>query len=287
MANQRIKKKQAKQEQTKVLSTKYSPKEIKRLDVATRQAEEKRIKRNIERKESRNRTRQYFLDLGFNPSFINKYKLFNKKVESYTPDEIKKLKKRAADERRQAEKKSVLDKAGISDYTLSDLRLSWNKLAEKFPGIELPDNFVYTAGEYLYIGAAEIQRGFHREDLSGFTTAEVVEHINDRIREAADNEGGSGDMYCEFKYETGSYDKCMYVAQAMYQRGYNFNPKHMKLSPKQYMKVTVSNKWSKREFLELIYNVINQMHNREVKHFISDMRIYCSDNGLPFMNEIN
>lgn len=287
MASKRQKKKQAKKRQEQVLLHQYSPKEIKQFDNVTRQAEQKRIQRNIDRRESRARSKEYFRELGFSDSFINQNKLFNRKVESYSKDEIRKLKNKAAAQRREAEKRTALEKAGYTNITTSDLRKSWEKLGFKYPGLVLPDDYVYTAEEHLYIGAAEIQRGFHREDLSGFTTAEVVEHINDRIREANDNPSGSGDMYCVFKYTDGSAEKCQYMANVFYQRGYNLNPDHMKLSSSRYMKLTVSNKWSRREFLELTYNVITQMENREVNHFISDMRDYCDRNGLPFMDDIN
>ena len=287
MASKRQRKKIEKKRQEKILSNQYSPKEIKKMVSSERAKETKRIERNISRQVSRERTRNYFRDLGFSDRFINQNRLYDKKVESYSKEDIRKLKRKAADLKRQEEKITALKNAGYTEYTKSDLRKGWEKLNEKFPGLEMPDNFVYTADEYLYIGAAEIQSGFRRENLSSFTMDDLVTQINDRIKEAANNPTGSGDAYCVFRISTGSYEKCQHIANVFYERGYNLNPDHMKLSSARYMKLTIDNKWSKREFMELVYNCTTQMLNEDVANFISDMKEYCRDNGLPFMKDID
>ena len=292
--NKRVKRKQTKKKQTQTLKKQYSEKEIKQLYPSERAKEEKRINRNEARKQSRAETKAFFLSQGIPEKLINREKLYNKKVTSYSAADILKIKKQAE-----------LEKAGIK-YSKKDLSLGWVKLSEKYPSLSIPeqaqkqkqkrakkeapkiaDNFTFTVKEYLYVGAAEIRGGFRPIRLSDKTVGEIEALINDRINEARNNPDDSNSLYCVYQTYSGTKSNMEHVADVYYKRGYDLTANHVKLDNNQYNKLTVSNKWNKHSFLELVYNCTAQMKNEDVSPFIKEMKRYCERNNLPFMEEIN
>lgn len=158
-------------------------------------------------------------------------------------------------------------------------------IAEKAP--PAGTNFTFTAKEHLYIGAAEVRGGFHPENFTHLSNAELASQIHDRVNEADSNPDDSNSLYCVYQVYTGNKDDMNHVAKTFYKRGYNMSPKHTKLDSKQYNKLTISNSWNEHDFYSMVLNVINQMKNEDVRPFISRMREYCDSNGLPFMKNLD
>lgn len=237
---------------------------------------------------------QELLDYGIPASIITRADLTSKAL---TP-------KAMADWRTRGQKLDELTRLGITDIKAGDLRLSWPKLMEKYPGIEPPTgykirgtrgnkkapafnpNIRLTGSNYLYIGAAEVQGGFHAEDLTGLSDDDLIDRINERISDATGNPDGSSDLFCVFQVHHGSRSDCEELAKFYYGRGYNMTADHMKTIKDRYQRITVSNSFSQREFHEMVYTCISQMKNEDVKPFISQMRSYCNSNGFPFMKGI-
>ena len=286
--NKRIQKKEQTKKQQQVLSAKYSPKEIKKLGSQTRAKETKRITRNEKRKADRAASRDFLIGQGLDPKFISRNKLYDKQAKSYDSREILKLKKQ-----------NVLENAGIK-FAQSDLKLGWVKLQEKYPDIIIPDNawkhppkkskksspsgFKY----WLYVGAAAAGNdGFEPMDFSGFTVEDYETHINEIVTYAAAHPDGSGRMHCVFKVLIrDSKEPLQRAAEVFYNRGYNLSGENMKLDNKSYSSLTISNQWTKKEFLRLILSCISQMKNADVFDFMDSMRKYTRLNGVDWLKNI-
>ena len=284
-SNKRIQKKQQTRKQKEILSAKYSPKDIKNLGSQTRAKEAKRIARNEKRKADRAESKQFLLNQGFDSKFISKYKLYDKQAKSFGSRELLQLKKQES-----------LEKAGVS-YNKSDLKLGWVKLQEKYPSLIIPDNawkhpvknapksgFKY----WLYVGAAAAGNdGFEPMNFDSFTVEDFETHINEIVSYAAAHPDGSGRMHCVFKVLINAdKSKLDHAAQVFYSRGYNLSEEAMKLDNKSYSVLTLSNKWNKREFLNLILCCLSQMKNADVSGFMDSMRRYCRLNGVDWLKNI-
>lgn len=237
---------------------------------------------------------QELLDFGIPVSIITRADLSSKDL----------TRKAMADWKTRGQKLDELNRLGITDFKASDLRLSWPKLMEKYPGIEPPagykirgtsgnkkqpafnPNIRLTGSNYLYIGAAEVQGGFSAEDLTGLSDEELIDRINERIEDAKAYPEGSSALYCVFQAHFGSRSDCKAVADFYYQRGYQLSSEHMKTTQDRYNRITISNTFSQREFNEMVYTCITQMKNEDVGPFISKMKAYCNSNGFPFMKNI-
>lgn len=283
--NKRIQKKEQTKKQKQVLSAKYSPKEIKQLGSQTRAKETKRITRNEKRKADRAASREFLIEQGLDSKFISKHKLYDKQSKSYDSRELLKLKKQ-----------NVLENAGIT-FTQSDLKLGWVKLQEKYPNIIIPDNawkhpqktaqsgFKY----WLYVGAAAAGNdGFEPMDFDGFSISDYETHINMIVDYAAAHPDGSGRMHCVYQVRIrNEKEPLQRAAEIFYNRGYNLSGEEMKLDNKSYSSLTISNQWTKQEFLRLILSCISQMKNADVKDFMDNMRKYCRLNGVDWLKNIN
>lgn len=296
MASKRIKKKHAKQAQVKTLKQAgYTNKEIKRMQSSTRQKEVKRIDRNVKVKTDRQNRRNELLQNNIPLSIITRERLDYKQF-NFTD------KKALADYRRRGEKLDALKAAGyrVKDITNSDLRKSWANLLKKFPKIEVPYaqqkrirktevkniDRVYEAKEYLYIGFADIVDGWHSQNLSMLPIGDVKSLIMDRVREAQMNEDDSGSFRGVFQIAMGSREEMEHRARVYYKRGYDMTPAHLKLVENQFSKITVSNKWTEWDFIEMTYNCISQMRNQDVPQFVNNLKRYCKRNNLPFMDDL-
>lgn len=296
--NKRIRKKQEKQH-TKQLFSKagYTEKEVKRMDPATRQKEEKRLVKNERERNRVAKNRKALQKDGIPLSIIKAERLDRKSYSSITDKQKSEL-------RRRGEKAAELDRLGIK-YKKSDLKLGWDKLREKYGnGVTPPaghrtrgttgnkkkpgfNTMVRLTGStYLYIGAAEVNVGFAAVDFTDVDDARLIDMINSRVKDAAAEPDGSDDLYCVFKVHVGSKADCEAMADFYYQRGYNISADHIKTNPNRYSRICISNSFSQREFYEMIYTCISQMKNDEIPLFMNDMRDFCDSNGFPFMNNL-
>lgn len=251
------------------------------------------VRTDPEKVEKFARTKE-LIDFGISPSMISRADLASKDL----------TRKTMADWKTRGQKLDELTRLGITDFRAADLRLSWPKLMEKYPGIEPPTgykirgtsgnrkvpafnpNIRLTGNNYLYIGAAEVQGGFHAEDLTGLSDDDLIDRINERVSDATGNPDSSSDLFCVFQVHYGSRSDCEELAKFYYGRGYNMTAGHMKTIKDRYQRVTVSNSFSQREFHEMVYTCISQMKNEDVGPFISQMKGYCRSNGFPFMKGI-
>ncbi len=283
MASKRQKKKQAKrQEQTLFTRAGYSKQEVKRMAPATRQQESQRLARNAKRREAyareKKRVGSWARKEGINPKLLKKG-LSLKDLQALPT-------KQKSDLKRRSQKMTELERLGIK-YKLSDLRLGWEKLREKY-GKEItpPGKIRLTGDTYLYIGAAEVQGGFSLMDLSDVDDGRLIDLINKRVAEADADPSGSEDLYCVYQVHYGSREECQAVANFYYKRGYNLTAGRQKLNPERYNKITISNSFSQREFYEMIFTCISQMKNEDVSYFMNDMEFFCDENDFPFMRNL-
>ena len=282
----RIRKKKQQRKQAQTLSRQYSPKQIKKMPAEQRAKEEKRINRNLDRQKSRQESKSFFLGKGFSERFINKYRLQDKKIDSYSSGDILTLSKMFR-----------LESAGYMDFTKSDLRLGWVKLKQKFPDISIPDKYekqyqkildneVHTCDLFLYIGVAVLDAPFIIQDYSKESSDELGTLIMERVMEAREDQNAYPHQFCVFVYDMGNRETMQMKANAFYKRGYNMSALTPKTDVKSFSKLTVSNRWKQHVFLSMVLNVINQMKNSDVKNFMTFIIAYCRRNGLPFIDKI-
>lgn len=292
---QRVQERRASNE---ILSQKgYSKKDLKNLP--TKEAKKKAAghKAADKRKADRERRTNELVKAGIPKSIIQRDKLYTKQFENLTPKQLSEIKRKAV-------KEQALENLGVS-YTKSDLRLGWDKLAAKYPGLVTPEehktrgtsgnkkrppvnpNIKFTADRYLYVGFAETVHGLYREDLSKVSDDRLIELINDRLHECKLDVDGSAGMQGVFTIDMGGKSVMEHKAAQMYKRGYDMNPKHLKLDQRRYSKVTVSNLWTKRDFLELLHIVTHQTTNHMAIAGAQELKRYCEVCNLPFMEEID
>lgn len=295
MASKRIKKKRQKQaQQSKLIQAGYTQKEIKNLPIQTREKEIKRIDRNERAKELRNNKRTELLNSGVPLSIITRNRLDYKAID-FTD------KKQLSEWRRKGEKLDAIRATGYKGkITDTQLRKSWNSLADEFSGLSIPekqikrqnartpenDTLRLSGKTYLYIGVAEIKDGFRVDDLSNLSTNDIKDLVESRLREAQAAPDDSGSFSAAFKFSSGSKSDMEHRAKVMYKRGYDMNPQHLKMESNQYQKITVSNKWNKREFFEMFYTCISQMRNDDALAFNDHLKRYCQTNNFPFMDDM-
>ena len=284
MASKRQRKKHAKkQEQALFTKEGYTRQEVKHMAPATRQKEAQRLARNAKRREAyakeKKRLEAWAKKEGISTSLIKKKGLTSKDLASLTTKE-------KGDLRRRSQKAAEMDRLGIK-YKMSDLRLGWEKLREKYSKEITPPGKVRLTGDtYLYIGAAEVQGGFSLMNLSKVDDGRLIDLINKRVEDAKADPSGSSDLYCVYQVYYGSKDDCMSIANFYYKRGYNLTAKRQKFNQDRYNKITISNSFSQREFHEMIYTCISQMKNEDVPFFMQEMARFCEENDFPFIKNL-
>ena len=284
MASKRQRKKQEKkQEQALFTKAGYTRQEVKHMAPATRQKEAQRLARNAKRREAYARDKKRFETWakkeGISPTLLKKRGLALKDLPNLTT-------KQKSDLKRRSQKAAEMDRLGIK-YKLSDLRLGWEKLREKYSKeITPPGKNRLTGDTYLYIGAAEVQGGFSLMNLSKVDDDRLIDLINKRVEDAKADPSGSLDLYCVYQVYYGSKDDCMSIANFYYKRGYNLTAKRQKFNQDRYNKITISNSFSQREFHEMIYTCISQMKNEDVPFFMQEMARFCEENDFPFIKNL-
>lgn len=279
--SKRLRKKETKRENIAYIESRNPSIKARKLSSRELAQERKRIERNETRQKNRAESKAYFLGKGFDVSFINKYRLYDKKVSSYKAADLNRLTKMQA-----------LERAGFT-YKKTDLKLGWVRLADKYPTIIIPEKYqkqtnkIYTGKTYLYVGAAQVRdTSFKPNNYNELTVRELKAQIRDRLNEAKNSPDNSDDLICAFKVYSGSKEDMNHIAGKFYSAGYNFSGFAVKLDGRSYAKITVSNKWSEHEFLSMILCCITQMGNDEVPGFIQEMVYYCNVNDFPFMKGI-
>lgn len=276
--SKRLRKKRKDEQTRRTLAKKYTPKEQKRLSRSERESkaqeiraaeikEAKRLAANEARRQNRAESKQALLKLGLSEKFINKHHLHNRKFSNYSSTDL-----------RNFAKGNALENAGYTQYTKSDLRLSWQRLADKYPGISTPDKTLLTLDQAIYVGVAEVQGGFYPEDTSGMSVEELEHLIQNRWDEATESPDDSSGGFCSFMLKTGSLDDMEYQSETYYHR--------QAWEDHGYYKVTVSNRWSRHEFLSMAYNVVNHTKNEEVAPTLLRFKQYCHRNGVNWMDNI-
>lgn len=285
MASKRQRKKQAKkQEQALFTRAGYSKQEVKRMGPATREKEAQRLTRNAKRREAYAKDKRRFESWakkeGISPTLLRKKGLTTKDLPNLTT-------KQKSDLKRRSQKAAEMDRLGIK-YKLSDLRLGWEKLREKYSKeITPPGKTRLTGDTYLYIGAAEVQGGFTLIDLSDVDDARLADLIHKRIEDAKADPSSSADLFCVYQVYDGTKEDCMTVANFYYKRGYNLTAERQKFNQDRYNKITISNSFSQREFWEMLYTCISQMKNEDVMPFVQHLARYCNKNGWPFIKNLD
>lgn len=285
MASKRQKKKQAKrQEQALFTRAGYSKQDVKRMAPATRQKEIQRLTRNAKRREAYAKDKRRFDSWakkeGITPTLLKKKGLTTKDLPNLTT-------RQKSDLKRRSQKAAEMDRLGIK-YKLSDLRLGWEKLREKYSKeITPPGKTRLTGDTYLYIGAAEVQGGFSLIDLSDVDDDRLADLIHKRIEDAKADPTSSADLFCVYQVYDGTKKDCLTVANFYYKRGYNLTAERQKFNQERYNKITISNSFSQREFWEMLYTCIVQMKNEEVMPFVQHLARYCKKNGWPFIKNLD
>lgn len=293
MASKRLKKKRQKQaQQTKLQQAGYSPKQIKTLSAADRESEYKRIVKNERAKDIKYDRRDQLLNAGIPLSIITRSRLDTKAIDFSN-------KKQLSEWRRKGEKLEAIRSSGYrGKVSETQLRKSWQNLAAEFDGLRIPDEQIkrqnsrtpvndtvrLSGKKYLYVGVCEIKDGFIISNVGMLSTSDLYGFVLECIEKAINHPDGSPSFSAVFAWAMGSKSDMEYRAQVYYKRGYDLTPQMMKLSTDQYQKITVSNKWSYREFLELMYCCMTHMKNSDVLDFSEFLRNYCSVNNFPFMD---
>ena len=284
MASKRQRKKQAKkQEQALFTKAGYTRQEVKHMAPATRQKEAQRLARNAKRREAYARDKKRFETWakkeGISPTLLKKKGLALKDLPNLT-------KKQKSDLKRRSQKAAELERLGIK-YKAGDLSLGWKKLRQKYGDqVTPPVRTRLTGPIYLYIGAAEVQGGFSRMNLSNVDDGRLIDLINRRVEDAKADPSGSSDLYCVYQVYYGTKDDCMSIANFYYKRGYNLTAKRQKFNQDRYNKITISNRFSQREFHEMVYTCISQMKNEDVPFFMQEMARFCEENDFPFIKNL-
>lgn len=265
--SKRIRKKETKRENIAYIESRNPSIKAKKLSASELTKERKRIERNETRQKNRAETKSYFLDKGFDVSFINKYRLYDKKASSYKAADLNRLNKMQA-----------LEREGYT-FKKTDLKLGWERLADKYPNIIIPDKYQkksykeYIGKTYIYVGAKAVRADhfydFHFPEL---TVHELKMQIRDRLTEAKNNPDNSSALICEYAVYSGSKEDMERMSKMWYQVGYG--------------KVTLSNKWEEHDFLSMVLCCISQMSNIDVPGFVIEACHYCDVNNFPFMKGI-
>ena len=147
------------------------------------------------------------------------------------------------------------------------------------------ENIPLKGKNYLYVGVCEIKDGFHVPNTASMTAQELKDFTRDILRAAKNNPDGSASFASAFAYSKGTKARMERRAERFYNRGYDMNPEHMKLTPERYQKITVSNTWSEHDFFAMFYTCASQMKNADVLDFNDYLKDYCISNGFPFMDD--
>lgn len=298
----RLKKKHQKQKETALLQSKgYTEREARNLSTSERQKKVRAYEAAQKREQAKQERIESWKALGVPDWIISRDKLWKKENDNLTARQKSEI-------RRRAEKEEYLKNIGVA-YTKSDLRKSWDKLAQQYPDLIPPgwtenpakkaaEQFTgrITVSEYLYVGFADPnENGFHRlfsrkrggkqslDSLSFLYADDLRQIIHERLLEAKLNVDDSSNFAGVAKVLHGSKDDMEREAAIAYQAGYNFNPKHLKLDRSQYMKLTISNSWEEEEFLEMVATVICQIRNDAVPAAWKGFKGYCNKTKLPFL----
>lgn len=251
-------------------------------------AQARRYKQNIE----------YLESLGIPTNIITKttsIKETERRARAYLADQASSARKKQQAHLYAKKVNRLIDAGFTPDEAYQIVGTLWkqknNKEIDKIIENKKPfnDSIRVTGSSYLYIGFAEKVSGFKMFDLSGKSNEELIDYINDRIRESDMNIDGYDVFTGIFKFDVfDSKQDALDQAEHWYERGYNLNFKHkqMKLDSDRYDKITISNSFNYREFLEMTYTCMAQMLNWQVLDFRKTLSDFDMENGTSFTKDM-
>lgn len=252
--------------------------------------EEKAVKaviKNEKERQRRQRNREQLRKNGISDSIIAKHRLNTKNFDKYTKKELQKFKRESRTLERETEKAEALKRAGVKNIKKTDLRKSWDKLAHKY-GVEIPGTAkrpkVPEGKSWLYVGYADTTgNGFDPNIFRGYTEEELDSELDDLYEYAVNHPDDSTHFSGVFYIDYGTKETMEKRAQVNFSRGYNFSKQYTKLDEKSYMKLTVSNKWTRLEFLRLVATCFAHMKNSDILHYYDVFRAYCQENEFEYL----
>lgn len=138
-------------------------------------------------------------------------------------------------------------------------------------------------GVAFYVGFADISgAGFHVEDNDVETSLHQIQERLEECQKGMDA-GSDSRFRGAFIVKMGAESTMEKYAYNMYQRSVNFSKEHPKFDGKQYHKITVSNEWSRRDFLNMVNSCIQQMPPRDVPDFYKAAKDYCKKAGYDYL----
>ena len=273
------------------LGVEPTPERIKAAEARKGKGAEKAAKaviKNEKERERRQRNRKALKQYGISNSIISKNRLDTKNFDKYSKKELQKYKRQTSTQRREHEKAERLRQAGYTDFKKSDLRKSWDKLKAQFPKLEPPeDKIVKLPDVWLYVGYADTTgNGFDAYLYNGYTILELESEIEEFYGYAKEHPDDSVQFHGVFYIDYGTEQAMKKRAEVNYSRGYNFSRKYTKLDDKSYSKLTVSNKWTKLDFLQLVATCFAHMKSSDILHYIHVFKDYCNACKFDYLNFI-
>ena len=243
-----------------------------------------RVIKNEQQRKRRQKNKNNFLDYGIDEKFISQYDLTNKNIKKMDKSFLKKLKKKSTALKLERKKEKALKDKGIS-FKKSDLRKSWEKLRQE-NNLDDTDTF-YSLRYYLYVGFSDVLGlGFDPHVFDNFSVITLEKSIREFILEAILFPDNSDDFVGVWVYDYGYKSDMEYKAKVYSERGYNFSRGFIKLDGRNYRKLTVSNSWSKKEFLKMFATVLYHMKSSDRLEFREFLLSYANACKIDYLKKI-
>lgn len=252
----------------------------------------KQVIKNEKERQRRQRNRAALKENGLSDTIISKYRLDTKNYDKYEKTDLQKYRRQSRERERMDAKKAAIEKTGAKPKK-SDLRKSWAKLEKEFK-LENPTKPKPTpkkeewdiVREHLYIGLADNGSPFDSSEFDGYSIEELEEEIEQYLDYANSFPDDSAMWAGSWFVDYGSRATMDKRAEVMYDRGYSLNKDYMKLDQNSYNKLTVSNKWSKREFLKMTATIYSHMKSSDILHTHKKLKNYLARNGLDYFKKL-
>lgn len=281
--SKRQKKKQDKKRLVEVSRERNLSNKPQKQTVSELQKQVKKSDFSIARKERREQRKNYAMSLGLPESIISKNRLYDTSEKNIKTFANSYNRKKNAESRYNRKVQRLIsegwkeDKARAFVGTVSNQKTNKDidSIINRRKNLEL-DKAVLTLNKWLYIGYSDYEGyGFYMDRLE---TEEAERMLLERIGEEDYQFRGA------FVYNYGSQKAMETMAYVYYQRSVNFSNAHPKFDGKQYHKITVSNKWSRYEFINMVNSIAQQMNNDDLIPFLNKMKDYCRVTGASFLS---
>ena len=257
MANKRIKKKRAKQQQ--------------RANLVRPELAQIPAKNNLQKKYNDNRA--YLLSLGIDKSVISKHQLY-RRTDKFLQD--KKNQTKWKRETRELNRYRQLIEAG---YKKEDIKKSWlrsdRSTLEHIPGEA--EYLVYKNKWYLLVMFADVMgdNNIETDMYKNMTTDELITAINECYDFSRNNIDGSSNFRGVFKIMFSENKTDLRILARSYEkRGYNLPIG--KFDRNTYDTITIKNDFTLREFAEMTLIILENTGNAETVANYRILRAYCT-----------